>query len=254
MKTALPVVLSMLVSVSATPLFADVSTNLSSGVSIDFRSKESVSIGSNIVWSVTVSNSVTTSRTCIIQLDVDVVNYRDGTLVADYSYSIATNTLAANASATLSSTLWASNYAGQIGLTNSFGVSAIVQVIDSEDFWATVTHTTLVTPTVSNFFSLSPSAPIPVGNVVTASVYLLNPIPSPLHNVAVHFAADRGLSTNAALVESAESIGTVATNAYVSASVILTAGQVGTSTVWATIISDELLDGLTESRQVTVTE
>lgn len=219
------------------PRFIWATTNLPCGVSVDFTYDAGTSLGSDLAWTVTLVNNTNASFTCRVTLDADALAY-NGEHLGDVETQFTTNTLASGATNNVGITVTPAMYTNWTGGTRTFELSAYVEIEGQPDKWIDTGRIVLRTST--NLITIAPSPPIQQGHSLTGTVNYLNPLPVSLHNVRVSMTADGGLSTNGTIVESAWSVGTVASNTWITVSTNYTAGQIGTHGLSALIIADEL--------------
>jgi len=219
------------------PPFIWATTNLPCGVSVNFTYDPGTSLGSDLAWTVTLANNTNASRTCRVTLDADALAY-NGEHLGDVATQFTTNTLAPGATNTVGITVSPATYTNWTGGTRTFELSAYMEIEGQPDKWIDTGRIVLRTST--NVVTIAPNPPIQQGHSLTGTVSYLNPLPISLHNVRVSMTADGGLSTNGAVVESTWSVGTVASNTWITVSTNYTAGQIGTHGLSALITADEL--------------
>ncbi|MBU4199390.1 MAG: hypothetical protein L6455_10070 [Kiritimatiellae bacterium] len=216
-------------------------TDLPSGVSVDFSYNAGALLGSNLVWTVVLVNRTNTTRTCRLIMDADVLQY-NGEHVADLVTQITTNTLAPNTTNIVNVTVTPAMYTKWTGVTYTFELHAALRVEGQNDRWNSSGPGLgrIVMRTSRDIISVTPTPPIPQGQSLTATVRYLNPLPGSLHNVEGYMTA-RGLNgTNNTRVESSWDIGTVESNAWITLSTNYVAGQVGTHNISFFITAKEL--------------
>lgn len=225
------------------------SVNLSTlpdGVSVSKPSSMSFVFGSNIVWSLAVMNSSTTSYGAIIAIDIDAVTY-DGNDVADVQESVTTNFLNPLSTASVSITVSPASYTNWSGLTPYFRASSVVELAPSSNVWISQDVLSIVSPT--NLLTLSPTN-VTLGGGVTSRVEFVNSLAATVHNVRVLFAVGSGLNTNGESLELVQEIGSISPGATAVSSTNFVAARLGTHSITAVITADELApwesDGVVE--------
>jgi hypothetical protein len=216
--------------------FAD-TTNLPSGVGIEFSFSETTDIGLDLVWTLSLTNSSATSRTCRVTMDANSFGY-NGSFLGDVSTSIVTNVIPSGETNTFEMRLSPSEYASWYSKSSVFELTAFVGVEGTDNRWFGRGRTSLIAGT--NLLSILPAPPITKGHSVTGTVSYTNPLSSALHNVKVYLTAEEGMSTNSILREDIFDIGTVTTNGLISVFTNYVPGQVGTHNISVVIIADEL--------------
>jgi hypothetical protein len=219
------------------PRFIWAATNLPCGVSVDFTYDPDTSLGSDLAWTVTLVNNTNASRTCRVTLDADALAY-NGEHFGDVATQFTTNTLAPGATNTVGIMVTPATYTNWTGRTRTFELSAHLKIERQSDTW--IDSGRIVLSTSTDLITIAPNPPIQQGHSLTGTVSYLNPLPVSLHNVLVFMTAAGGLSTNGAFVKSTWSVGTVASNSWITVSTNYTAGQIGTHGISALITADEL--------------
>ena len=229
-------------------LHASDSTNLPCGIGITVSSSDHVQIGNNATWTVSLTNSASSNRTCVVNLDISAVGY-NGEQWTNLCWSTTTNVLAPGGTNLITQTATPNDYADWPGST--LRGLCVLEIQETNDVWLSVSETSFTIPT--NTLTISPTPPIPVSGIVTAQVSYLNPYQFSLQGVVVNLTADELLSTNASVAGCEFQIGTVGTNQYITATTNFVAGQSGTGHVWATI-SGSNLTAISTSCDVPISE
>ena len=225
-------------------------TNLPSGVGIEFTSPDTTPAGTDLVWALTLTNSSGLTRSCHITMDADSLGY-NGQFLGHVSTMIVTNEVPAGGTRTVEVRVAPSEYARWYGKSSTFELAAFVGVEGTEDLWFGEGRTIMTTAT--NLLVISPPPPIPRGHSCTGTVTYVNPLPLAIHNVKVYLTADPGMSTDNALREDTFDVGTIAAQGLISVSTNYIPGKAGTHNVSVFISADELA-GVTGFTGVRVTE
>lgn len=211
--------------------------DLPCGVSVNLLYNDDIPVGSNLYWGVAVVNNTNTNITCQVKIHVDSLTY-DGARIGNVASQITTNTLAPNTTNTVNMTITPIMYTNYTGATYTFEAIAWLDVEGQTNIWVDMGRITMETST--NVITVAPTPPIQLGYSLTGTVSYLNPLPISLHNVKVTMTADKGLSTNATIIDGSWDIGTIASNAWITVSTNYTAGQIGTNNIYVLITADEL--------------
>lgn len=226
------------------------STNLSCGINIDFETPDDVSLGSNVVWRLTLANNSGTNRLCHVALDADAVLY-NGVFIGDIEDTVVTNDVAPSGTNVTTLTLSPADYTVCSQTTDVYEVTAFVRVLGPDEIWVSADHVTLLPQT--DYLSLSPSGQVVVGNSVIATVNYRHPLDIDLKGVEVNLSADRYLNTNGTTLEHNFQLGTVTNGQWINVSTNFDASSVGAGTIWGTIVASNFF-GTGMSKDISVVE
>ena len=221
-------------------------TNFSNGVELSFLS--STILGQSSAWYITITNKTNTTHQYSYALHVNKIYYTGDEINTLVSFA-TTNSLPANSTTNIVMSISPSIYLPWEFDGNCFEFSAFMETGNEQ--WHYFTRSNLTFP--DSILTKLPSSPIPVGGSVTGIVSFLNPLPLPLHNARVLFIGVNGFSEGGPLEEAEISLGTVASNAVISATHPFIARCSGTNVISATFSSDELT-GISDELGVIVTQ
>ena len=229
------------------PVVGAETTNLPSGVGVEFTASDTTPVGSDLVWALTLTNTSASAQRCHVAMDADSLGY-NGQFLGHVSTMIVTNEVPAGGARRMETRLAPGDYASWYSRSTTFELTAFVHVQGTEDRWFGVGRTIMTTAT--NLLVFSPAPPITRGHSCTGTVCYLNPFQSGLHNVKVYLTADPGMSTNNVLREDTFDVGTIAAQGLISVSTNYIPGKAGTHNVSVFISADELagVNGFTEVR------
>jgi len=195
-----------------------------------------VPAGQPLAWSVTLHNPTTLTQTAHVALDGHVLG-ADGQpagLLGTLDVNVAMPKFAIN---TVTLTIQPQDYAEWLDVGQQFQASLGVDVAATGDMFADFGRTQLQLPDVG--LTVTPSHSTTVGGSLTIKASLVNPLPLPLTNVSVTFAAAPGLAFGG-LAQVTVPVGTVAAGAPIVVSKVVKGTDEGTLSVSVSVSSDQL--------------
>ena len=207
-----------------------------SGIDVSFHPPVSVAAGQPLAWSVTLHNPTTLTQTAHVALDGHVLG-ADGQpagLLGTLDVNVPLPQFAIN---TVTLTVQPADYAQWLDVGQQFQASLGVDVPAAGDLFADFGRTQLQLPDVD--LTVTPSHSTTVGGSLTVKASLVNPLPVPLTNVSVTFAAAPGLSFGGQ-AQVTVPLGTVAAGAPIVVSKSVKGTDEGSLSVSVAVSSDQL--------------
>ncbi len=207
-----------------------------SGIEVNVDAPNTVSLGSDIVWTVALDNPTGTARSIVVVIAGTAVAY-DGSFISDVDEVDVTVSLDPGANDSVALVIPPALYTTWTGATSTFQVSLAVVVIGTTDLVLDLKRSILTSASV--VLNLTPNVPIVVGESVAIQAQFTNPLPSDLTAVIVTYSVGDALQIDGGLT-SQINVGTVAVGQSIDVSKDVLGVLPGTHQVAVTIDANEL--------------